>query len=70
MSMQVFTITVDIDEVALAEWAAESETNGGPYTTNFDEWDVSDLVQAMDVEIIEPGDCGLSYLGPTKESSS
>ncbi len=67
MSAHVFTITVDVDDEALTDWIAESETKGGPYTTKFDEWIMSDLVRAMDYEIIECDDCELSYLGPAPD---
>ncbi len=64
MSVQVFQVSVEVDDEALADWIPESETKGGPYTKDFSEWDASDLFRSADHEIVMPSESDITYLGP------
>ncbi len=69
MSVQVFQVSVEVDDEALAEWTTDSEAKGGPYTKDFSRWDASDLFRAADMEIVMPSESDITYLGPAMNKS-
>jgi hypothetical protein len=63
MSRHNVTVTLEIDDDALAEHLAAANGERPPYSADLNDWNVDDIARAIELDIIDTGDCDFNYLG-------
>lgn len=63
--MSVYRVQLDlnIDDEALAEHLAAANGERPPYSADLNDWNADDVARAAELDIIDLGDCGFTYIG-------